>query len=118
MLRASDRAIRRLVVRLAGLQPDDLTAVLNELEPAQRATVEMLLSDYLTKQGVPRADPYVSHLSPWLTERIAGTQGSMTDHARTALQACAARLFPSPPSTIDARSPSLLGRVASLVTPR
>ena len=118
MPRASDRAIRRLVVRLSGLEPDDLTAVLNELEPAQRATVEMLLSDYLSKQGVARADPYVSHLSPWLTERITGGHGGMTDHARTALQTCAARLFPTLPSTVDARSPSLLGRVASLVTPR
>ncbi|WP_157215381.1 hypothetical protein [Flavisphingomonas formosensis] len=113
---ASDRSLRRLVIRLARLRADDRTAVLDELEPDQRATVERLLGGYL---GLAAGTPSVPHspVSLWLVGRFR-EEGRMTDEARETLRHCAAELFPVPPTAGPSPSASLLGRLTSWALPR
>lgn len=73
----SDRALRRLVAEVAGAAPEDLQAILDELEPAQRERVLQLLRGYA---GAPDAGAMtagsatlrrvVDGASPWLAARL------------------------------------------------
>lgn len=101
MLRKPERALRREVMRLAGLDPDDLMAVLDELEPRHRSRAEALLRDLL----VPATAGPDSGFAPWVDERLAGG-GAMTEEARRLLARCAARIAPPRPP----HSPSLFER--------
>jgi hypothetical protein len=100
---APDHALRRLVADLATLHPDDMQFVLDELGAGQRDAVEGLLRDFAGLSDKPTETPSrlavdVWRLSPWLVERLdaAVADREMTAHARSALKACAARLYPLP----------------------
>ncbi|MDR3508517.1 MAG: hypothetical protein P4L64_11515 [Caulobacteraceae bacterium] len=103
----SERALRRLVAELAGLEPQDVEGVLAELDPVPRRAVHNLLQAYL---GVPATAPSnaasdtpdLEGLSPWLRERVeralGDTAGSPADLGMTPTAAAAlveaSRLLP------------------------
>ncbi len=99
-----DRALRRMAVDLAALHADDIAAVLDHLDSAQRQQVEELLrdlSDFGFGHRVARpvegtAGIDTSNISPWLEERLrAGSSDSrMTPSAASALRDCALHLYP------------------------
>jgi len=101
MLRKPERLLRREIARLARRDPDDLAALLDELDPPHRARVEALLRQ-LVLPDVPVDD---APFAPWIGERLAGG-GVMTEEARRLLARCAARIAPAHPP----RSPSLFER--------
>jgi len=101
MLRKPERALRREIARLSAFDPDDLAAVLDELEPRHRLRVEALLRELL----IPATAGRESGFAPWVDARLAGG-GEMTEEARRLLARCAARLAPAPSSP----SPSLFER--------
>ena len=84
--RSPDRLLKRKLARLARLEPDDLRAVIGELEPAQQRRIEQLLHD---AADAPADHPVSAlpptTLSPWLVERIAGDAGLVTPATRAAL---------------------------------
>jgi hypothetical protein len=131
--RPADRALRRLVADLASLAPDDVEAILGELEPGQRARTQALLAHYIGASptlAAPSVDDDAHRLaatpglSPWLAARLlppgadpggpakvggaslaaTSARGAMTPRARDALRAAVAGLtLDDPPPT--ARSP-------------
>jgi len=101
MLQKPERALRREIARLAAFDPDDLAAVLDELDPHHRLRVEALLRELLT----PTVSGPGSGFAPWVDARLAGG-GEMTEEARRLLARCAARLAPAP----SRPSPSLFER--------
>lgn len=106
----SERKLRRLVSNLGRCAPEDLTAILTELEEGSRRRVPALLGEF---HGEPAAGPAlsptplekISGLSPWLQARIDAAAGgkkegalsegatSMTATASEALLACATKLL-------------------------
>ena len=138
MARPSDRALRGLVARLATKQPDDIRAILAELDLGQRRRIDGLLADYAGASvqefdlGEPRdaEAPIPDGLSPWLVARLKarphqtpGPEGagddtlhlgdnfSMTAPAVQALKAAAARMQP----TVQARQARPTGGLWSLL---
>src|SRR5690348_7900600 len=106
--RAPDQDLRRMVVDLAALQPDDIAAVLAELSENQRGTVEHLLRDF---SGFGFGGPTppsetqkydVTRLSPWLIQKLENSEG-MADQARAVLRDCALELFPVGPKDVSGR---------------
>jgi len=93
---APDRELRRLIVRLAGLGPKDLSAVLADLDPEQRKSVEHLLGELAGKPAPPSAPFDLARFSPWMVRRLLTDrfEGDMTVHAREILRECAQALFP------------------------
>ena len=101
-----ERELRRVLVRLAALHPEDTAAILERLQEADRRLVENLLSRRLNFQALiaPLAElPFdATRFSPWLLARMHSHEGTMTAKAREKLIACAERLYPAvkapPPS--------------------
>jgi hypothetical protein len=113
----SDRALRRLVAELARAHPDDVAAVLAELEPTPRERVQALIGAYLGQappeqvvetlepQAAEAADALGLGLSPWLARRVRGEEAPdggrsadasrMTQTAQSALRAAAEELAPA-----------------------
>jgi hypothetical protein len=120
-----ERALRRTIADLAAMNPEDAGAILAALEPAQRGTVEKLLSEYGAYfEGGPKPpladggnyDP--SRLSSWLVQRLEGSPGfAMTAHARQELRDATARLYPIPASAASRPRMGLFGRMASVFSP-
>jgi hypothetical protein len=129
----SSKTIRRLIAKVAGGTPDDIEAVLNLLEPAERQSAERLIADYVglgAKQGPvsfeppPAALAQRAGLSPWLATRLldadpperteqarlgaafAARGPEMTSTARETLRACVAELASQ---AIDGGVPSEIG---------
>jgi hypothetical protein len=121
----SERALRRMVVKLREMPPVHFDAVIDTLTPQQRARVVDLLQQ-LEGESVEsqlRAEVRAPHeplavppeLSAWLVARINGnpTAGEevsdvfeMTEHATRVLRECAAELAPRPKRS---HGPSLFG---------
>lgn len=128
--RPPDQALRRMVAELAATTPDDVAAILAELDLPQRRRVEALLADYLGEpaEAAPAPPPPSVHkaagLSPWLAARIEGAPDEtirMTPAARDALRACAAGLEPEAPPQAPApvaREPGLLERAGRILLRR
>ena len=116
---APDLVLRRLVAQLAVLHPDDVGAVLEELDVKERRRVEVLLLSYAgggAKQEAPVAKPDYdrSRVSAWLRVRIDASQQDVTPHARETLSHLAKQLFPASDEVKTARSPpSLVSRMVS-----
>lgn len=74
----SERALRRLVTDLARAAPEDVEAILGQLDGPRRQRVRALLSSYLAGDEPPpvRAPPPVREppgpagVSPWLAARL------------------------------------------------
>jgi hypothetical protein len=104
--RPSDRALRRAVAGLARLHPDDAEAILAALDPAEKARVDALVSDFAghgAAENPPEPQPEWAYesVSPWLLARIdpddrrrsrqAGREFVLiTDTSREALREAAA----------------------------
>jgi hypothetical protein len=120
---SSERALRRLVAELAEAAPEDVEAVLEGLQPDQRAQVRSLLMSY---SGEPPADQPAParrkvetedlRLSPWLRARLrasdAGEGFAMTTAAGQALRH-AASLLPEERRTAAASYAARLSDVMS-----
>jgi|GEM_PF-1950284 len=99
-----DRAVRQVVVDLAGLHPDDVGAILDELDSEERRKIEGLLREYEGASDVQKTSPERrptlfdgSQLSPWLVERLGSSPAvsyAMTQQARHVLSECAIQLCP------------------------
>ena len=99
MLPAHERALRREVARLAMLDPVDVAALLDALDPRHRERVERLLRELAspaTDSEVPAAIP------TWIDDRIAGRVPGMTERGRAALAAWAAEIGPRPAARSEA----------------
>ncbi|HWA90276.1 MAG TPA: hypothetical protein VG889_09595 [Rhizomicrobium sp.] len=113
----AERDLRRMVVDLAALVPEDREAVLGELDAPQRRTVERLLAEFsgggfaeeVAAEAVPGCDS--AKLSPWLADRMS-ERSTMTAHAREALRKSAMALFPK--TDAPARQPGLFARLTGL----
>lgn len=97
-----DRVVRRAVMSLARLHPDDLALILDALEPSEKERIDALIAAF----GGPRPSQTEPELvwtyegvSPWLRVRIDPTAKAgranrefilMTDVARAALISAAA----------------------------
>jgi len=94
---APDRELRRMIVRLAALAPDDCSAVLADLDADQRNTVERLLGEFAGAPAAPTAPFDLARFSPWIVRRLLTDRfdGDMTVHARETLRDCAHGLFPA-----------------------
>jgi hypothetical protein len=125
----ADVRLRRTITRLQSVHPDDLDAILDQLDISQRSRVVRLLAD---AEGQPAVDepvenltafdkvPRPEDLSLWLVARVNGRseaggdetvdQFSMTRHAHIALRQCAAALAPD--LTRSRRGVSLMDRIA------
>ena len=80
--RRSDRALRRAVSRLGRLHPDDVEAILGELDPGERTRIDALIAGFAGRPLPVEAPPaagaaeeeepqWVSEsVSPWLLARI------------------------------------------------
>jgi hypothetical protein len=96
-----DRALRRMVMDLAGLHADDAKAVLDALDPAQRKKVEAFLqefSPFVIGEAPVAAQPEIDRkrIARWLAARLEAHPGArMTEAARAALRAEAVRFFPA-----------------------
>lgn len=111
--RGRDRELRRMIVDLAALHSDDLEAVLSDLPPNHRSTIERLLREFLGfgfdfgEQALPTPAPEYdrSRLSPWLIQRLDADSADVTAHARKTLGDCAKRICATPPErTIVSRA--------------
>lgn len=123
----SDRELRRSLLKLRSLPPDDFEAVLDSFDESQRKRVLTLLAELDGAVDEPSAAKTLAgydqvllpeDLSPWLAARIHGKKDSaddaadsvsITEHAQAALRRCAAALVPQPPKT--PKTPSLVERV-------
>jgi|GEM_PF-3524197 len=76
--RRSDRALRRAVSRLGRLHPDDVDAILGELDAGERARIDAMIAGFAGRP--PPAEPapaaaeepawVYESVSPWLLARI------------------------------------------------
>jgi hypothetical protein len=99
-----DRAVRQVVVDLAALHPDDVGAILDELDSEERRKIEGLLREYEGVADIQQTSPErpqirfdSSQLSPWLVERLGSSptvSHEMTSQAHQVLSECAIRLCP------------------------
>lgn len=124
-LRPNDLALRRLVARLARLTPNDIDAIIGNLDAPQRVIVQDLINSYslrkqpkntlLDGQVLCKDDfsPTINGFSPWIIERLSAVKHErtaesrtfqMTDHALNVLFCCAADLRASTelPLVVDA----------------
>ena len=111
----SSRELRRIVADLAVLQPNDVAAVVRELDPEQRKTVERLLREFSGIAAPPVVEGCdTTRLSSWLARRLwpDSSDAAMTDKARDALRDCAIALFPAPPGR---HRVGLFARLASAI---
>jgi hypothetical protein len=99
-----DRELRRIIVDLAALHSDDREAVLSDLAPEHRRTIERLLREFLgfgfeeqTVPAAPAPEYDRSSLSPWLIQRLDADSADVTAHARKTLHDCAKRVCTTPP---------------------
>ena len=92
-----------MVSDLAGLHADDIAAVLADLKPAERQTVEGLLREHAAYfdatpgSATPSEEFDATRLSPWLLQRLRGEDRfvlSVTSEARQALLESAIRAVP------------------------
>ena len=92
-----ERELRRMIVRIAALAPDDRDAVLADLDADQRKTVERLLDEFAGKPAAVPAPFDLARFSPWMVRRllIDRCEGEMTAHAREVLRSCAQQAFPT-----------------------
>lgn len=123
----SERALRRMILRLRDLSSEDFDAVIEMLDDSERPRVLKLLAQ-LGEQSQPHSStiatpPFAevvlpSGLSPWLVARVNGKHDDgdetmdpffMTPHAQQSLRRCAATMTPQPEKR--ASSPSLLSRL-------
>jgi hypothetical protein len=97
-----EHALRRLIDDLAVFRSEDISTILESLEPAERAAVDRLLkqhagySESLTP-FLESAEYDPSQFSPWLVERLHADNSkvfAITPATRETLRACAARLHP------------------------
>lgn len=120
--RQPDRPLRRAVMELARLHPEDLAMILDALEPPERARIDVLIGELgggSATHGVPVPAPDAEPVwtwqgvSPWLRVRIdpdARTGRSnpefvlITDAARAALVAAAEPFRVSPDEAGQGRS--------------
>jgi len=100
---APDRALRRLVARLAEAAPEDVEAILDGLDENHRGRARTLLRDYLgappAPEGGGQSAPAVAELpglSPWLSARLAQSAGAI---AAPAGSVAPAELGPGPGPT-------------------
>jgi hypothetical protein len=120
-----DRNLRRLITDLADLDAEDITAILDRLDPVSRGRADALLHDYAGQEApTPRDQTPVgfdqSSFSPWLTE-LFRDQRSMTPHAHRVLVSCAAGLHPAPAKPADeagGQAQSLISRIGSFLSRR
>jgi hypothetical protein len=120
-----DRELRRMVVDLASLRPDDVEAVLDKLDPSQRKKVEVLLREFSAFGFGGSAAPHSARadaidgarVSSWLLGRTDPdcAEARMTPLARSTLREAALRLYPAPQEDANRTGPSLLGRLKSLL---
>jgi hypothetical protein len=122
MARVPDRELRKMFADLASLHADDLDAVLDGLDAAERGTAERLLAELsgVKAEAPPPAAAATCDLarfSPWMVRRllIDRFDGEMTPHAREILGDCARVLYPAVAAD---RSPGPFARLANLVTGR
>jgi hypothetical protein len=116
----AERELRRMVVDLAALLPEDREAVLGELDAPQRRVLEDMLrafngealaAEAVAPDAVAGCD--ASKFSPWLVERMAETSAAATtSDVRKALHDCAVALYPR---TERERNPGLLSRFAAVI---
>lgn len=78
-LDASDRGLRKLVVDLAEMAPDDVETILDDLDPAARSRVKALVDAYVgsaerpTPTSAPQTQPArIKGFSPWMEDRLYG----------------------------------------------
>lgn len=119
----AERELRRMVVDLAALLPEDREAVLSELDASQRRVLEDMLREFggealageaVAPDAVAGCD--ASKFSPWLVERMAETSSAATTaEARKALHDCAVALYPR---SERERSPGLFSRFAAVIAGR
>ena len=79
---ASDRALRRLVARLAELRDDDRQAVIENLSPDQAREIARLIGDYRGGEGAPGQPATAGRwaglgLSPVLAQRLDGDSSDL-----------------------------------------
>lgn len=95
--RRLDKTLRRMVTELAMASPEDVEAILDELDTRARQRVETLLAEYRgeviplpnASRVTAAAEPIaIDGLSPWLaarlerrTQTVAGRPGSLTSAA-------------------------------------
>ena len=99
-----DRNLRRLIVRLSALPPEEVTAILGELATSEREKIAALLHDYQVQPGGTRSGEPVAQctfdmtrVSPWLIERLeTPDRHHMSERAVVALKSCVMRLYPIP----------------------
>jgi hypothetical protein len=126
----SDRSLRLMVTRLGKMRGDDMEAVLNQLDEAQKSRILSLLGEFEGGEGaeaninapVPFDDIVIpDRISPWLAARINGRADSgeetvdqfiVTPHAQKALRRCAAAMAPQ--VVAKRRKPSLFDRMWNL----
>ena len=116
----AERDLRRMVVDLAALLPEDREAVLSELDISQRRALEGMLREFSgeglaaeTAAADAVAGCDASRFSPWLVERMAEESGASTTAAsRQALHDCAVALYPR---TAPQRSAGMFSRLATLI---
>jgi hypothetical protein len=99
-------ALRRMVSDLAALHADDISAILADLKPRERQTVEGLLREHASyfDAAVPGSATTseefdAARLSPWLLQRMRGEDRftlALTVDARQALLDAAIRATPRP----------------------
>jgi hypothetical protein len=93
-----DRRLRRLVDDLASLRKEDVASILDQLNGAERTTIDALLLEHggASVGSIAQNDAFDERrFSPWLVERINDASGSsITTHARRVLRDCAASLHP------------------------
>lgn len=116
----SEIALRRIVSDLADLDPRDVGAILDMLDPAHRRQVEMLLAQYtVVRTGRPASGPErvdLGLLSPWLAERVRTADG-MTVRLAELLRDSAETTLPERPIVEEAR-PALLSQLLNLLPGR
>jgi hypothetical protein len=135
----AERALRRLVARLAAAAPEDVDLVLEALDPDQRDEVRALLDAYgeptaeavepphvevpTVQPATPEPDALLLEgLSPWVAERVASALGGangaaggrMTPAALDALAEAAGALPPDASPALEMATPERRRRTGPL----
>jgi hypothetical protein len=126
-VRPSDRSLRLMVARLGKMRADDMDAVLDQFDEAQKSRILSLLGELDGEDNVRTSDEapisfdeitIPDRISPWLAARINGRadsgeettdQFTLTPHAQATLRRCAAAMVPNVVAKL--RPPSLLDRM-------
>lgn len=99
-----ERPLRRLIDDLTAFRSEDVSAILDGLEPVERDAVERLLEQHAGHSEsltpfLERTEYDPSRLSPWLVERLRSADAkefAISPATQEALRVCAARLYPLP----------------------